>query len=681
MTTSRIRWGVCRARVSTVLLLASALGGATVTAGADVAPPSAEVFGALAESSNVVMTPNGQRLAWMDHRFARPRVVMFDITTRKELRVLALPERLKIRRIVWNDDETLIITFSETENAQAATQVSREYYVNMAYDASGGDGRLLPVARDNTNDPRTAVSATGSHFAARKVNINTNEARMAVATYLVRTRPSKPHSVIMASQACYRVGNCLLEVDTATGGAAVIRSGNEHTVGWVVNRDGVPVAREDWDWKTRAYRLYAFSGESVREILRRDDNAPPTLAGILPDSSALVLLTANGRSRQAAWALPLDGSPLRLLAEDSEADITGTYMDSHSGAIIGVYASGTKTRIDWLDPAARHRAEVVEHAFPNRSVDIYGWSSDGSRTLAEVQSPSMPPIFYLIDFSTHRADIAAEAYPALANVALGEWKEITYKARDGTPIPAYLTMPPGNRAGAVPLVVYPHGGPNERDYPKFDWFVQFLATRGYAVLQPQFRGSSGFGEAFQRAGYRQWGGLMQNDVTDGVQAMIEQGIADAHHVGIVGMSYGGYAALAGAAFTPTLYSCAVSINGVSDLRALMEEEIPRYGTFVRFISASQSEFAERIGPETDPALRSKSPINSVAAIRIPILIAYGSGDARVPNEQSQRMAEALSREGRPVTLVKLPDEDHWLSRTETRVQLLQALDSFLHEHL
>lgn len=174
---------------------------------------------------------------------------------------------------------------------------------------------------------------------------------------------------------------------------------------------------------------------------------------------------------------------------------------------------------------------------------------------------------------------------------------------------------------------------------------------------------------------------MQNDVSDGVQAMIEQGIADAHHVGIVGMSYGGYSALAGAAFTPTLYSCAVSVNGVSDLRALMEEEIPRYGAYVRFISASQSEFAERIGTETDPALRTKSPINSVATIRIPILIAYGTGDARVPNEQSQRMAEALSKAGKPVTVVKLPDEDHWLSRTETRVQLLQALDSFLHEHL
>lgn len=635
-----------------VTFLAIILGGPATAVAGDAAPPSAEVFGALPASTNVVITPDGQRLAWIDERFGKARVVMFDIPGRKELRVLALPERLKIRRLVWNDDETLIITFTATESAQAEAQTSREYFVNIAYDPTGGEGRLLPSAKDNNLD-----------------------ARVAAATYLVHTRPSKPHTVVMASNRCA----CLLEVDTATGAATVIKSGNEHTVGWVVNRDAVPVAREDWDWKTRAYRVYAFSGDTVREILHKDDSERPVLAGILPDSSALVLLTSSGRTYQAAWALPLDGSPLRLLAEDPEADITGTYTDSYTGAIVGVYVSGTKTRFQWLDPQAQHRAELVERAFPNRKVAIYGWSVDGSRTLAEVQSPSMPPMYYLIDFSTHRADIAAETYPALANVRLGEFKEITYKARDGTPIFAYLTLPPGKSAAPVPLVVVPHGGPNARDYPQFNWLVQFLATRGYAVLQPQFRGSIGFGKTFEKAGYRQWGGLMQDDLTDGVEALIAQGIADPHHVAIEGASYGGYAALAGAAFTPTLYSCAISVNGISDLRALMEEEVPRYGVRVRFISASQSEFAERIGAESDSALKTRSPINAIATIKIPILIVYGTGE--MPNEQSERMAEALSKAGKPVTVVKLPPNDHWLSRTETRVQILKALESFLHDHM
>jgi len=638
------------------LVLAAALATDPPVIGAEgaSAPPGAEVFGALPATTDVVLTPDGKRLAWVDNGFDNPRVVMFDITARKELRVLALPERLKIRRIFWNDDETLVITFSETRSAPVSAQASREYYVNIAYDAGGGEGRMLPAMKGNNIDPRRAMM-----------------------TYLVRARPAKPHTLIMASFACV----CLLEVDTNTGEFTQIKAGNVHTIGWVVNREGSPVAREDWDWKTRAYRVYALSGNSVRDILHKDDSSPPRVAGLLGDNTGLVVLAENGRPHQAAWALPLDGGPMRLLAEDSDADVTSVYTDDYSGAITGVYLSGSKTRIDWLDPASQHRYDLVKKAFPKLEIVLYGRAADDTRIIAEAQSPMMAPVYYLIDFSAHRADIVAEHYPRLAGVQLGEFKEITYRARDGTQIPAYLTLPAGQRSGPGSLVVLPHGGPQARDLPQFDWLVQFLATRGYAVLQPQFRGSVGFGDAFERAGYRQWGGLMQDDLTDGVRAMIEQGIADQHHVAIVGMSYGGYAALAGAAFTPELYACAVSINGISDLRALMRAEVPMYGVRVRYISAAQSNWEERIGKETDTSLDRHSPINSVSAIRSPVLIVYGSGDGIVPNDQSEHMAEVMRKAGKAVTLAKLPDEDHWLSRTETRVQLLQTLESFLREHL
>jgi len=632
---------------------------------APAAPPPAAAFGALPANTDVVITPNGRRLAWVDHQHDKPRVVMFDVDARRDLRILALPERLKLRNLMWNDDETLLVTFSETNASTVVTQTSREYFLNIAYDASGGEGRLLPA------DQKTAHGSADAKAKAA--------ARTAAFAYVVRNRVSQPHTVIMSGP-----GGALLAVDTLTGASTPIKFGNEHTARWIVDRDGRPVAREDWDYMKRAYRLYALSGESVREILRNDDSAQPKIAGMLPDDSALVLLAENGRPYQAAWALPLDGSPTRLLAEDSDADITGVSYNS-SGEIVGAYVSGSKTRMHWLDAAAQHREEVLQRAFPGQEVSMQGWSSDGSRVLARVELASAPPIYYLVDFNTHHADIAGEEYPALAGAKLGELKEISYKARDGTSIPGYLTMPPGKQSGPVPLVVLPHGGPQARDYPVFDWMVQFLATRGYAVLQPQFRGSSGFGEAFEKAGYRQWGGLMQNDVSDGARAMIDQGIADPHRVCIVGMSYGGYAALAGAAFTPSLYACAASVNGVSDLRALMREQVPLYGGTAfrpgRYISTAESFWKERIGSETDSALDTKSPINSVAAITIPVLIAYGTGDAVVPTEQSLRMAERLQKAGKAVTVVKLPDEDHWLSQAETRTQLLQTLESFLKQHL
>jgi dipeptidyl aminopeptidase/acylaminoacyl peptidase len=643
--------------------------GTASAAFADAAAPPPEAFGTLPVQTNAVLSRDGQWLAWVDHREAKPRVVIFDVLARKPQRILAVPERVKLRHLVWSDNETLLIVLSETTESKVATEVSREYFRTIAHDVSGGSGRMLPI---NNGGASSVGKQTGTTIIARS-------GKPALAN-LIAAHTTKPKTVIMSTYgACNAViANCLLEVDTRTGIGTVIKVGNEFTTMWVVDRDGRPVAREDWDWHKHAYRLYALAGERVREILRKDDSEHPTLTGLLADGSALVLLATNGRRYQAAWALPLDGSPARLLAEDPDADITNTYTDVYTGTIIGVYVSGTKTTVQWLDPSAQHRQDVLQRAFAGRQVEVYGWTADGAKCLARVETPSSPPVYYLVDFTTHRADIAAEEYPALAGVPLGEVKEITYKARDGTAIPAYLTAPSGKSTVPVPLVVLPHGGPNARDYPTFDWLAQFLASRGYAVLQPEFRGSIGFGDAFREAGYRQWGGLMQDDVTDGVHSMIEQGIADPHRICIVGASYGGYAALAGAAFTPGLYACAVSINGVTDLPALMREEVPIYsGT----LSTSLSVWKARIGAPNDPNLSSRSPINAVKSITTPILIVYGTGDGVVPTEQSERMARALSAAGKPVALVTLPGEDHWLSRTDTRVQVLRELDSFLKLHL
>ena len=639
--------------------LASLLAGVVGLTSSSVhaAAPSADVFGALPAQTAAALSPDGHWLAWMEQKELKPHIVIFDVQAHKLQRLAALPAQTKLRALRWNDTETLLTILSETAETRLATRTSREYFLTAALQVTGQEAQLLPATNGRAESGRAAMAAR-----------------------IIRTGTRKPHTVIMSSRMGHRA-DCLLEVDTTNGKSQIIKYGNEHTTAWFVDRDGNPRAREDWDYLKQAYRVYALRGESIKEILRRDDSSPPQVLGLLPDDTSLVLLASNGRPRQAAWALPLDGSPLRLLVEDPDADITAVYTD-RSDAILGVYVSGLTTKIHWLDAPAQHRQEVLERAFPNRSVDVTGWTTDGTKSLVRVESPSSPPIYYLVDFATHHADIAAEEYPALAGVTLGELKQINYKARDGTVIPAYLTTPPAKATGPGALVVLPHGGPHARDYPTFDWVVQFLVSRGYAVLQPQFRGSTGFGEAFLRAGYRQWGGLMQDDVTDGVQAMIEQGIADPRRVCIVGMSYGGYAALAGAAFTPKLYACAASVNGISDLRALLEERVPQGDPgLYRVVSSAMSEWKERIGSPSDSALDKKSPINSIAAVTAPVLIVYGKDDGVVPNAQSERMAQALSAAGKRVSVIKLSGEDHWMSRTDTRVQMLRALESFLHESL
>ena len=626
---------------------------------ANQAPPP-EAFGALPAQTDLQMSPDGHWLAWLDHTQIKPRVVIFDLVTRKPQRLLDVPERVKLRTLAWNDNETLLIGLSETDESKSAKRKSEEFYRVIAHDVHGGNGRMLPM------DPDAAAR---------------HEKQTPPLVRLLRTRTSKPHTVIASTYGRCRsvIAGCLLEIDTTTGRATIIKVGSEFTIGWVVDRDGRPLAREDWDWHQKAYRVYALQpNDGIKEITRTNDSESPNIQGVMPDDSGLVMLVTNGRPHQSAWVLPLDGSAMRLLFEDADADVEATATDPNSGEVIAAFIGGENGKTKWIEPRAQHRSEVMEKTFPGKMVDMINWSVDGTKLLAKVQTASSPPVYYWIDFTTHRADIAGEEYPTLANAALGRAEKITYQARDGTTIPAILTRPPQDSATPVALIVLPHGGPNSHDEFQFDWLAQFFATRGYALIQPQFRGSTGFGQAFEEAGYRQWGGLMQDDVTEGVKAMVDRGIADARRICIVGASYGGYVALAGAAFTPDLYRCAASINGVSDIPALMRSEVPLYDGV---ISTSESVWKLRIGSPNESRLSAVSPINSVRTIAIPVLIIYGTGDGVVPNEQSEHMIKVMRAAGKNVQFDTLKGEDHWLSQTSTRTQVLRTLEAFLGANL
>jgi dipeptidyl aminopeptidase/acylaminoacyl peptidase len=270
---------------------------------------------------------------------------------------------------------------------------------------------------------------------------------------------------------------------------------------------------------------------------------------------------------------------------------------------------------------------------------------------------------------------------ALAGVKLARRVAYSYAARDGVEIPAYLTRPLGVE-GPAPLVLLPHGGPAARDYGGYDWLAHGLASRGYVVLQPNFRGSGGYGQVWEEAGHGEWGtGVMQHDLTDGVAALISAGIADPQRVCIVGASYGGYAALAGAAFTPELYRCAAAIAGVADLRDMLAFERERAGDR----SATVSYWRQAMGVDDDESspqdLDAASPAQHADRVRAPVLLIHGRDDTVVPIVQSRKMERALQGAGKPVQFVELEGEDHWLSGAPTRLGTLQALDAFLAEHL
>ena len=238
-----------------------------------------------------------------------------------------------------------------------------------------------------------------------------------------------------------------------------------------------------------------------------------------------------------------------------------------------------------------------------------------------------------------------------------------------------LTLPPSGAAKALPAVVLPHGGPfGVNDTAGFDWIAQAFASRGYAVFQPNFRGSGGYGAAFQAAGHGEWGRKMQTDISDGLAELVKQGIVDPKRVCIVGASYGGYAALAGVTLQQGLYRCAVSYAGIGDVARMVDDD----ASATNYDPIMVRNLKEEIGIGRD--LKAVSPMRFVDKVSVPVLLIHGTNDTVVPFSQSSRMADALRQAGKTVDLVTLPSEDHWLSRSETRLAMLQATVDFVVKH-
>jgi dipeptidyl aminopeptidase/acylaminoacyl peptidase len=642
----------------------------TPLAHAAVTAPPAEAFGALPQTNYADLSPDGNTLAWAELSGEETKVVIFDVTTRKTKLAKAIDPAMKLRDLSWSDNDTLLIEVSII-NPRSFNEKNRfEFFRTVSLDINSGELHMMLMA------------------GGRRARVT--------GAYLLATHVSKPKTVIMSTfdyaGTAHRaeLGTRLVdkrkdsgwvlslyEVDTRSGDGTEIEQGTQYTSQWIVDKDGKAVARSEWDPKGDVFRVLAKNGRGWQEILHQENRGRPLLAGLTRDGTAIVALGLEDQDKSKLMALPLDGTATSVLFEDPGQEVANVKRDRFTLVPKAAVTGGTNPEVRWFDPADQRRSDAVLKAFPGRRVNLYSQSQDGQRVVAYVDSPSVPPSYYLVDFKTHKADTIGDEYPELANAKLGTVQVISYKARDGVAIPAYLTLPPGSDGKALPLVVLPHDGPEDRDWPRFDWWAQFLATRGYAVLQPQFRGSTGLGNQFRLAGRREWGGRMQNDVTDGVKYLVDQGTADPRRVCIVGAGYGGYAALAGTAFTPELYACAASVNGISSLPELMSWTQSHRGSE----SNSLGDLQDSIGPGLDPKLATSSPLNAVQQVRAPVLIIYSSEDTVVPPSQSEDMARALKQGGKTVTLVKLNGDDHWLSRGETRVRMLKEVDGFLATHL
>lgn len=381
---------------------------------------------------------------------------------------------------------------------------------------------------------------------------------------------------------------------------------------------------------------------------------------------AYALIKTDGRD--ALYRLSLDGSGRKeLVASHDSVDIDGTVRIGRRGRVVGVTYATDKRETVYFDPELKTLAASLSKALPGLPLVRFVDSTlDEKKLLMWAGSDVDPGRYYLYDKGTRQLSEIMLSRPQLEGVKLAEMKHITYKAADGSMVPAYLTLPPGSNGKNIPAIVMPHGGPSARDEWGFDWQVQYFASRGYAVLQPNFRGSEGYGDNwFQKNGFHSWAAAI-SDVNDAGRYLVSSGIADPSKLAIVGWSYGGYAALQSNVVAPDLFKAIIAIAPVTDLNLLKEES--RF--FTNFALSR-----DYIG--SGPHIVAGSPAQNAAKMKAPVLMFHGDLDANVDVKESLYMKDKLTDAGKKVELILYPKLDHYLMDSAARTDMLKKSDDFL----
>lgn len=362
----------------------------------------------------------------------------------------------------------------------------------------------------------------------------------------------------------------------------------------------------------------------------------------------------------------------------SKVDVTGLLRSKKREVITGVTYVTDKRHYEFFDEDREQLQQTLEQRLSGYEVVIASQNKAEDRLLIRTYSDRSQGSYYFYDKQEDDLRELSEVTPWLNEEEMAEMQPIEYKSRDGLTIYGYLTLPKGKEPRELPVVVHPHGGPWARDTWGFNPAVQFLANRGYAVLQMNFRGSTGYGRRFWEAGFKEWGQKMQDDITDGVQYLMDEGIADPYRIGIYGGSYGGYAVLAGLAFTPEVYACGVDYVGVSNLLTFMDTIPPYWEQYRKMLY-------EMVGnPEDDQEhrmLEERSPVNYVDRIEAPMLIAQGANDPRVNKAESDQIVAALKNKGIDVPYIVKDNEGHGFRNEENRFEFYREMEKFLAKHL
>lgn len=637
-------------------------------------PPPAEAFVNPFGARGAEISPDGNYVAFIRRTASMEEVIVGDLAART-LRVIASYPREDgaVNWVAWKSNDRLIA--SATALIESGTRrnlyrirgeggdfpVSRlfalsreggretplfEGQMNLLHDGLGSFWLLDPLANDPANVLVTTIDRMG--IGVWRVNVNTGRGeRFETGDWRVADYTTDGAGNVVMRQD--RLGNAGFRFFIRAPGATE----------WRTYRD-VRGTNETSSNSPDFSVVASGPGPGEVYVMSRPDNADLT--------SLYLLNTATGEL----------GEPLQ---RGAHADVSMPWLTRETNEVLATCEFAARLSCSARDPSVGRHLAAINAFFDNdATVRLVSMSANGQRWLLNVENPIEAEAYYLYDRSTAQLDLFTQVFPNLDVNALSPVKVEEYQSRDGTTLWAYVTAQNG-ATGPRPMVVMPHGGPEARDYYGFDNLAQFLASRGYVVVQPNFRGSFGSGRAFGDAGRGQWGQRMQNDVTDAVRHMIQSGQADADRVCIVGGSYGGYATMAGLTLTPELYKCGVAIAGVADLMQMLRVERNDAGRD----SFSYNYWVRSIGdPNTDrAAIQAVSPVEHIDRMVAPLLLISGDEDTIVPIEQSEIMQRALERAGKPTRLIRLVGANHsfFSYSDENMLTLFQETERFLEQNI
>jgi dipeptidyl aminopeptidase/acylaminoacyl peptidase len=663
--------------LATALSAALALPALAQTTPAAVSLPALTIDDIYSEYNivDVDISPSGKTLAAIVRRASEDVILSVDLATGEKKMVTrinkdAFGDQIDVRMgyVIWKTENRLLFQLqSDTNEGLDVSRLSRGNMLKLGY-------RLYAVDRDGKNP----VPMLGDQYDEAMVGAFDMSD---VASMLWKD----PRHILL------RIGGwdgrSLFKVDVETGRGKAVEPQKGSIIDWWLDVDGKPIGRVEYSAGTLRYyrRLEDGKWKKYHSMRRRDMEELPDFVDVGPSDDPTkfyVLARPPGKDRMGVYLYDLANESFgEPIVEHPRFDIQYA-RTSIDGKRIQYHCYDEHVQVcEFADPKMNAYMRGIRKFFDqSANVRIVAASQDASIILLAVNGPVDAPAFYYYLVDKQKIEFVGLQQGALGKKALASATLVNYKARDGLELTGYLTYPPGAQdAKKLPLVLMPHGGPQARDRMEFDPWVQYLAGRGYAVFQPNFRGSGGFGQAFEYSGHREWGRKMQDDLGDGVKALVDQGIVDPERVCIVGASYGGYAALAGATLTPDAYKCAVSMAGVANLEEFVRWKKKKFG-------ADSDVFAHWVRAIGDPEkdlefMRAVSPAHHVDAIKIPILLIHGDEDESVPYSQSEDFQKLLEKSGRKTTLLRLEDEGHGGFGDNTSKVMLTTIGEFLWTHL